>query len=316
MIICYIGNFRPEFSTENDVKKSLEALGHTVIPCQEDTHNVSAIVKAAEPAHLVLYTKTWGIKGDEHRLMKLLSRKGIPTVSLHLDLYWGLKRENTIGKGFFWLADYVFSADGGHQKEFAEAGVNHFWMQPAVLKDSCYVAEPDYERFPHDIVFVGSWSKYHEEYPHRKRLVEFLMAVYGDRFKVHGANGDTVRGHDLNVLYSSAKIVIGDSIEGENYWSDRVPETLGRGGFLMFPQTKGLDTVVKDGVHYVSYSRYDLPSLRKDIDNWLTRDADRARIKKAAHEHIREHNTYENLCRTMLDIVIEEENKKNEHPHE
>ena len=33
--IAYVGNFEPEFSTENDVRKAFEALGYEVIKLQE-----------------------------------------------------------------------------------------------------------------------------------------------------------------------------------------------------------------------------------------------------------------------------------------
>jgi hypothetical protein len=36
MKIGYIGNFEPEWSTENDVRKAFEHLGHEVVKLQED----------------------------------------------------------------------------------------------------------------------------------------------------------------------------------------------------------------------------------------------------------------------------------------
>ena len=54
-----------------------------------------------------------------------------------------------------------------------------------------------------------------------------------------------IRGKELNDLYATAKVVVGDTLcKGFNYpyyFSDRLFETTGRGGFLIHPYIKGLE---------------------------------------------------------------------------
>ena len=111
------------------------------------------------------------------------------------------------------------------------------------------------------MIFVGA-KDYHAEYPFRRQLVEFLGETYGERFKhVTG-----VRGHELNNVYASAKVVVGDCIFAGTpfYWSDRLPETVGRYGFLLHPQVEGLN--IPCGV----YEPQNLQSLEKEIEYHLS----------------------------------------------
>lgn len=302
MKISYIGNFRPDHSTENDIAKTLNDMGHDVVRIQEDTSDVRAILMLSEGSDLVIYTRTWGIKGDEEILMKTYKERGVTTVSIHLDLYWGLKRKTGVGQGFFWKADYVFSADGGHQKEFKAAGVNHFWLPPGILEDSCYLAEPDRKQFPHQVVFVGSWINYHPEYPERQALVDFLRKTYSCDFEAYG-HTNTIRGESLNTLYASARVIVGDCIGSPYYWSDRVTETLGRGGFLLFPETVGLDKYYTAGKHYAEYKRGDHKDLEEKIDAWLNDDEGRKKISKAGQAETKKNNTYKNRLQEVLNTI-------------
>ena len=43
MRVAYIGNFEPEYSTENDVRKAFEKLGHQVIKRQENQLDVNQL---------------------------------------------------------------------------------------------------------------------------------------------------------------------------------------------------------------------------------------------------------------------------------
>lgn len=317
--VLYVGNLRPPYSTENDVKSALEELGVEVVTVQEDEAGdwsaiASLISHGPTKPDLILYTRTWGIKGDGLSVWKEARQRGVPTASYHLDMYVGLMREPNLGEvGLgdpFWATDYVFTADGDPRCDawLKKRGINHFWLPPAIKASSCYIADPDAERFPCPIIFVGS-EGYHPEWPYRKLLLEWLANTYGDRFHRYGNPDEVIRGHDLNVLYATAKVVVGDSLilgfTHENYWSDRAPETLGRGGLLIHPRVKGMDRFFEDRKHLVNYELGDFEELKARIDYYLdpVHEAEARAIRRAGLERVKKAHTYTHRLRWVLDYI-------------
>ena len=298
--LVYVGNFKESFCTEVHVANSFEELGWRVIRIQEDEANAAEVIRKMRDAQFLLYTRTWDLPfmmdvfGEAKRL-------GIPTASFSLDLYIGIKREEDMGKSLIWRADYVFTADGGHQEEFKRKGINHFWISPGVYGKECVRGTPRIE-YAQDIVFVGSKTHYHKEWPFRKNLIEWLQYTYGPAFKLWG-DRETIRGKDLNDLYASAKIVVGDSLYSPRYWSDRITETLGRGGFLIAPIVEGIETQFKVGTHFVGYHYGDFEGLKAKIGYYLAHPKEREKIRRAGHEWVKAHHTYKEKCRQMLEIM-------------
>jgi hypothetical protein len=301
--IVYCGNFKPYFSTENDYRKSFEALGYKVIIFQESDLReelIGEVLKACESADFLLYTRTWADKGGIWN--KINRQSPIPTVSVHLDLYIGINREEGLAWDPFFLSDYVFSADGGHQDKFAELGINHFFLPPGVLAESCYRGKK-VDRFCQDVIFCGSY-KYHAEWDYRPLLINWLRNTFGSRFKLYGS-GEVIRGDDLNNLYESVKVIVGDSLYSPNYWSDRVPETLGRGGFLIHPRVPGMEKQFTPYKHFIPYEYGDFKTLKEIIDYYIEHDDEREPIKQAAFEYVKENHTYKNLAQKIIKTLQE-----------
>lgn len=298
--IIYIGNYRQPFTTEQDIKKSFEALGWEVNAIQEDQmreQTIDDILAVEKNYDFILYTRTWAQTDRLWRM--LLSRTKSITVSVHLDLYLGLDRGRNLDNDSFFRSDYVFSADGGHQDEFKQMGINHIWLPPAILKDSCYLGDKRKE-FSQDVIFVGSFN-YHAEWRYRQLLINWLKANYGERFELypnHRAN--CIRGKDLNDLYNSAKVIVGDSTYSPNYWSDRAPETIGRGGFIIHPYTEGFETNFEAHKHYIPYEYGDFGQLKMLIDYFLEHADERDAIRTAGLEHVKKNHTYQNRVETIL----------------
>jgi hypothetical protein len=237
-------------------------------------------------------------------LFDILRERGIKTASFHLDRFWGLnirdQREDNIGKHPFWKTQYVFTADGGNQERFAARGVNHFWLPPAVAERGCHWGLPR-DEYRCDVAFVGS-SGYHPEYAFRDELFTFLKKTYGRAFKHFGGGSTvgTVRENNLNDVYASAKVVVGDCcFAGEPfYWSDRVPETLGRGGFLIHPAVPGLRI---PGL--VTYKPGDLEDLKVKVDHYLIEDDERRALREQAFRYVRDYETYTNRVQEMLRVM-------------
>lgn len=325
MKLLFIGNFEPPYSTENELKWTFEHLGWEVTAVQENADNPTVLMQD-HALFLWVHTHGWDKNVDTFKeFLSLAIKAGIPTASFHLDRYWGLnkndRREDLIGQHPFWHTDTVFTADGGDH-DWKGRGVNHHWLKPGVVERDCYIGEPRNE-YEVDVAFVGS-QHYHPEYKERSQLITWLEQTYGDRFRRFAGDtpSGTVRGKDLNDLYASVKVVVGDSCfanhnealiyssvtgdysswPNENYWSDRIAETTGRGGFLMHPQTPGLD---HEGI--IAYEPGGIATwnykLKHDIDYWLEHDQQREEIRQQGYKWTKNNATYTNRVKEMLSII-------------
>lgn len=265
MRVFQIGNFRPPHSTENELRRALERLGHTVTLAQENTRETWAWnPEQMADVDLILWTRTgWDWQHDcgwstqeawQHQLdlLDFARVAGIPTVGYHLDRWFGLDREGQVTEEPFFRCDLVCTADGGHDPQFAAAGVNHLWMPPAVsMAETERRGRPMPRRYPGRVAFVGAWdlrqredgtwTGYHDEWaPHRRAMLDACRGAFGRQFRCY-PQGRALRGQALADLYVTVPVFVGDSCLAPiddppmRYWSDRIPETLGRGGLLVHP---------------------------------------------------------------------------------
>lgn len=318
LTIAYVSNGEPEFSTENDVRKAFEHLGHTVIMLQEgDNYNpnkasietIFATV-ANEDIDLLLWTGTWG---DAYPLDEVLdifhycAQKGIPTATLHLDTFWSTNR----GGRSWWREPmfhtaYLFTADGDYQDKWKLLGKNHMWLPSAVRHDAAKMGNYR-EEYACDVAFVGSNGVgYHEDvWGYRKELVDALRAMCRKRgwsFRNPGGDEPKInRNDDMNDFYASAKVTVGDSLclkkEQSHYWSDRVPEATGRGGFLIMPK---IDELINQGWKIPQYEWGNFDDLERVIELYL--NAEEARVEAVKHnlETTKAKHTYVNRVETIL----------------
>lgn len=309
--VAILGNHRHSFCTESELAWTFERLGHTVFRFQEDQDTTNRVMElcVANRVNLLVYIHTHGWESPGvvpfEQMVDAVKNSGTVTCGFHLDLYWGLnhadRRQDRIGTHPFWKMDFVFTADGGNDAGFHARGVNHHWLPPAVAERGCYrgTYNPEYAV---DVAFVGARS-YHPEYHWRPYLIDWLEATYGDRFRRYC--GDTkwggFREQRLNDLYASVKVCVGDSCfagAAPKYWSDRIPETLGRGGFLIHPQVDGLDI---PGL--VTYQAGDMDRLKILIDHYVESGIERQVLSDAAFEWVKNNETYTNRVHRMLEIM-------------
>ena len=321
LLIAYIGNFHHSWCTEVHLARELESLGHTVERFQEPS-NPSMGARFLERleqwvttngANLVMFTRTWGLPPETTQLWRRLEARGVTTCSYHLDLYVGLQREAGVDTDPFWTTQHVFTPDGDPvSAEFFKAhGINHHWSSPAVVSDECtpgiWRAEYDF-----DVVFVGS-ENYHPEWPWRPQLITFLRTRYGDRFRRFSGDqpeGPT-RGQDLNDLYATARVVVGDSLcppGHTRYWTDRYFETVGRGGFLIAPFVEGLQDFFVDGEHLRFYDRSDNPQADLEhiadlIDSYLDKPLVAKQTASQGQTHVAAHQTYKHRLAAAIETM-------------
>ncbi len=287
-----------------------------MVRLQEDDVTWREIERAGADADLLLYTRTWGLPDPEKVIAtfrRLELEHGTVTASFHLDLYLGLVREATLEGDPFWSTGLVLTPDGApsSEAEFARRGINHVWSPPAVHGPECK-SGTFRQKMAHAVTFVGSYPYPHPEWRHRDELVEWLSETYGAGFRRYGGGSTVVRNEPLNDLYASATVVVGDSCNPPNpdgdhhprYWSDRLTETLGRGGFLVFPRIDGLEEEgFIDGEHLRLYSFGDFDEVRAIVDHYVANPGEARRIADAGQAFVRDHHTYRHRMARLLDAA-------------
>lgn len=308
MNVVFLGNFDVPYSTENDFAKTYEKLGHKVTKLQENRTTTSKILQACERADLFHYvhTHSWETPGL-HSMEYVLEHLNCYSISVHLDYWRGLAREKDVGNHPFWKTDFVFTADGGSNDWYREKGINHYYSPAGILEDSCYLGQKD-ERFSFDVVFVGS-KGYHPEWAYRPQLINWLESIYQEKFeRVAGdTRHGTIRGAELNNLYNSAKVIVGDTLclnfNHPDYYSDRLFETVGRGGFLIFPKIKGIEKMFKLGEELITYEFGNFDQLKGLIDYYLEHEEERDKIRLAGMERVKNEHTYTHRLSKILETL-------------
>ena len=318
--LAYIGNFEPEHSTENDLLRTMRDLGVEVEPVQEGDYTALERL-GSHGAHFdaIMWTSTRdlaaNVADEVWRKLQIEARlEGIPTIGVHLDRWWGLLREPTLYSAPFFRCEYVFTADGHDPRRWEAAGINHHWMPPAIAPHNVKIGTPRPE-YRSEIAFVGSWQDYgHREWSHRGQLVQFLRRHYGKRVRFWpGRARPAVRGDDLADLYASVDVVVGDScLVADNgqpwthYCSDRVFETVGRGGLLLHPWVDGVTdgSLLLAGRDLVTWLLGDWEELKVTIDHYLANPDERALIRSLGLERVRRSNTYAHRVHRIFEIVF------------
>lgn len=302
----YIGNFSKPWCTEVHIAGSLQSLGWQVDRVQEDRAHLGYVAKLAHGTDLLLYTRTWGLpdKPAWIDLWRSLEAIGVVTASYHLDLYVGLARQATLEGDPFWATGFVFTPDGSAEAAtfFEEHGINHRWMRPGVYHAEAVPGQFK-AKLATDVVFVGSYPYPHPEWPWRDTLVSWLAKNYAGRFAHYGVGGRAIiRGKQLNDLYASATVVVGDSVDLRGYyWSDRIYETIGRGGFLIHPWIEGIGEEFSDGHHCRFYDRGSFADIREIIDHYLAHPDEARRIANDGQEMVANRCTYRHRLTEALE---------------
>lgn len=305
--ITFLGNFRVDYTTETHHTKTLESMGHNVIRLQETDITSEDIFKNAINSDLFVWVHThgWNTPGiiTMQEVLLKLKKHNIPSMTYHLDLWLGLSRQRDLRrKPVYQHIDHFFTVDRKMAEWFnARTNVKGHYVPAGVYDKEC-VYTPTTPK--EDVIFVGS-KTYHPEWPYRPKLINFLSKTYGTRFNLYGREGrGIVRGQDLNNLYASTKVVVGDTLcpnfNYPDYWSDRIYETIGRGGFLIHPYINGLEKEFEDKKHVVFYEYNNLNQLQELINYYLEHDTEREEIRRSGHELVKNNYTYKNRWEAIL----------------
>ena len=313
MRVCQIGNFGPDNSTENDLRHAFGELKYDVTSIQEDEWIAGREDLPDPDGHeLLLWTRTWKI--DDKRAEEQLSPWVGKIAGYHLDRWWGLNfpedrfprgRQNAVYSDpyFRWL-DFWFTADPQLDR-WKAAGVNAVWTPPAVSTRWTFDVDPAPAKYPFDVAFVGHVDGYHPEDQARRVMLDVLKQRYGRRFGLLGNTHPRIVPEELNVVYASVPVIVGSSVFAglDSYWSDRIPETLGRGGFLIHPDTDWQDTFIP-GQHFETFRPGDWDGLCTLIDQCLEDSERRGRVAAQGAFHVRQEHTYTARLARLLEIML------------
>ena len=294
MKIIYFGNFDQYFKTEMYITYALRSLGHEVVclsgkSIKSDSRFVSSLIKL--DADFILFGKTKNPLAG--KLIESL-RGIVKTVCWQHDLYAIPPRPNFPPE---FSCDIVFSTDGGKEQRLKDAGVNHHILRQGIHQpDTLEPLEP-VTQFEIPILFIGHPGI--EFQRDRGVMIKSLRKQWGDKFRTINNS----RGLDLVKLLRNSGVVVGDSYSSPNYWSNRIYEVLGRGGFLLHPKTIGLEEEFKDGEHYVSFERGNFNQLNGLIETYLKDHSERERIRKQGFSYVRENFTYTHRCESLIQTV-------------
>lgn len=287
MRIAFIGKF-VNFHDEEYIARSFESLRHEVYRIEQSmaVFDIGNYLKKIHP-DILIYSK-WEEPAEIKPILEVLKRGGMKTVCWLFDLYFDYSRENQVGIRSFFKSDYVFSTDNGHNHRWGD--VNHRCVRQGIYKDECVLLP--FEQPEYDIVFVGSDSPI---YPERSAMVrklseEYNLGWFGKR------NTNETRGMALNELYAKTKIVVGDSFYSPHYWSNRVVETLGRGGFLIHREVEGL----RAEYPYITTYNGTYEDLKEKIDYYLSHEDERREIVRKNFEWVRDNYTMDKKCAELL----------------
>lgn len=316
-VIVLVGNTGSLHSTEAAYRSAYFSLGCEVLSFSQDELGQRGPTwlydRAAEAgASMLQYDRTHSptaLTPDWTNVWRRLEGEGIATVGAHLDVYWGIpEREDWIRSGDAqFTVGTLFTADGGSDEQWKAAGVNHRWLPPGC--DDRFIPK-DVEPIPElagKIVFVGSARGYHPIYPMRDELIRFARSKWPDRFVEYGngtPNGP-VRGPDLARIYASDCILLGDSCFAGTrkfYWSDRCPETMGRGGFLLHPFVPGIRTMY-DGTVLATYEAGNFEDLDAQVGYFMANPGLMEGNRERAKALVLGRDTYRHRAKEVLTAV-------------
>lgn len=300
MRITFVGNFEVSYSSENHHARSLEALGHHVIRLQEGIIHGEVILEESLKSDCLIFVHTHGWETPGLPMDQVFSRlkeANIPTLTYHLDLWLGLERQKDLESDpFYKTIGHFFTVDRLMADWFNEnTNVKGHYIAAGVFGEECQMMTP--QPVDYEIIFVGS-KGYHPEWQWRPQLIEWLRNTYGPRFMHVGGDGDTgtVRGLALNQIYANAKIAVGDTLclgfDYPYYYSDRLFECPGRGGFNLFPRIKGIEEQYVPDKEIALFEFGNFGDLESKINYYLEHDDEREAIRVAGHKRTIADHTY------------------------
>lgn len=302
--ICFIGKFNKIYDEEGKAL-ALERLGNKVYRFEEDSFNrknndLDALFE--KQPDCIFFTKL-RVPGSQE-IINNAKRNNIKTVCWMPDLYFGLNREtHIVNKTPMFQADYVFTPDGGNDKKFNSLGIKHYTMRQAIAKEACDIIDVPEQNKKINVLFVGGLNRdIHGS--DREKLLSFLSKQYKKTFFWVGKNNtNDYREERLTKLISISKVVIGTSVYSPKYWSNRIYETIGRGGMMIHQYVDGIDSEYLIGKHCDFFEKDNFSQLQEKIDFWIDNPKERTKIVKNGYNYTLQFHTLDNRAKKVMEVI-------------
>lgn len=186
-------------------------------------------------------------------------------------------------------------------------GLNHRCLRQGVDEKAHYPGKPD-PGFASNVAFTGSVYTWR-----RKHIICDLKKAFGDKFRVWQTgkwrnNQTPERARKVfRTICASAKVLVGDKLfdDVKEYWSYRVYQTLGCGGFLIQEYVPGMEKEFANGEHLVL-----VPDSRHLVDTcryYLDKPAERGDIAKRGYRWVHEEHSYKKRAEKLIKFIEEHE---------
>lgn len=296
MKIAFLGNFNNQANNkiEESMSYVLRDMGHEVLEFDEKDFNKDDIINA--DADILLFFKGGTGVGEMSvdELVDMLYKVPYTKVCWYFDKVWGARIEYMMKIAP--VTDFVFLTDGTFVRRHNY--INFYELKQAI--DAVKPGKGKYKKeFDVPIVFPGTI------YGQRKEWAEYLKHNYGDAFQIVNGIFDS----DLEDLCESAKVFVAPKYPQDNhYWSNRIYQVIGRGGFLIHPYLTGLAEEFEDGEHLVFYRNP--KEMIEKINYYLQNDEERERIREKGQKHCLENHTYYQAFNQLFNKVYGEKTGK------
>lgn len=303
MRIAILGTWDSQFRAENDWERAFQSHGLDVLRAHGPALSWRQVRAVAQQSDVLMWVTTgkWQTTPNLGRQVSEYVR----TVGWRPDRYHGRgigawQRDN------LWQCDRVFTTDGWQGNDWGD--IPHRFMEQAVSEK--WVARKGRRRnaFAVDVAFVGKVDNYPERawQPHRVELAGRLREMC-DRngwsyLNPGGIHRQIPRGPRMSDFYRTARVTIGDSMNfwgpQDCYWSNRLPEALGRGGVVVWPENEPVRERTGDWLPMFRWN--DWGGLEATIAGLLASPDDNADLRAQGKEWAAG-NTYERRVPELLD---------------
>lgn len=319
MKICYVARHFQEKSNDDEgaISYALERLGHTVERVQEasnrrrHSYKQDSLQTAVKNCDLLLFHH-WSPPAEASELLAQIT---IPKVFWYFDLVHQpdptLAMRNSIRErwmdtiipvvdlGFCTDGDYVIRYNNSHCLPDAANNFTPklYWLLQGA--DERVIGRGTFWGHDRDEDSVILMAGTNNGGVDRESFVTELQAIYKSQFH-HVAKG--VYGRQLADLIDGTRIVVApDSPVSDRYWSNRVYITLGFGGFLLHPFSRGLANQFVEGRDILFYrSRTELLDY---IATYRERYEERRLISNSGMELVSKQHLYRHRCEYLINTV-------------
>ena len=233
----------------------------------------------------------------------------VPTVMYTADIWASPVLPEHLGLAA--RVDLFLTCARGQVAEFERAGVKRAaYITDAHDPELYRPVERANPAFASEVAFIGRYhSRDAEVYATRAELIaqtarRFDLRLYGSGWQQLGLTSarDEVFPEQYREICGGAGIVLGCdgfSHTCEGYFSNRTWLTLGCRGFLLTNYTPGLEQFFENHRQLVWYHSID--ECLELIEHYRSRPDQRARIAASGHALARDHRTYDDFARDLVD---------------